>query len=210
MILWGREKRKLSEGELKHVVCPSCHSKTSMWYEVFATYLHIFWIPTCPLSKKKYLECATCAEQFRLKELPENIKQEFKNRVRVKYPLWYFSGLAGIIILGYTLSILFADREIKDQNLIDNPQIGDIYTIKVDQEKAHINDYSSHYTLMKVIDVSNDSATVMYNTKTVKKVYKSRLIDKASYFDSTLTNRFSLPQLKEFYETNYIKTVNRN
>ncbi|WP_299275535.1 hypothetical protein [uncultured Psychroserpens sp.] len=63
---------------------------------------------------------------------------------------------------------------------------------------------------MKVIDVSNDSITVMYNTKTVKKVYKSRLIDKAKFYDSTFTNRFSLQKLKEYYETKYIKVVNRS
>ncbi|WP_298761553.1 hypothetical protein [uncultured Psychroserpens sp.] len=62
---------------------------------------------------------------------------------------------------------------------------------------------------MKVIEVSQDSITVMYNTQTVKKTYKSALLDKSENYDSTLINRFSLQKLKEFHKTKYIKAIKR-
>ncbi len=55
MILWGIEKNKLDEGELRHVTCPKCQSKTSMSYEVFGKYLYLFWVPMFPIGKKKIL-----------------------------------------------------------------------------------------------------------------------------------------------------------
>jgi hypothetical protein len=209
MILWGTTKRKLKEGQIAQDTCPICESRTTMRYDVFGTYLHIFWIPTIPVRKTKVLECDTCGEFSFLNEFSKRFQDKFKTEVSTPYPIWFFSGLALAIVCIYALIVLLSDRGVIDQNYIDTPQIGDVYTIKVDQPKEHSNDYSSYYTVMKVTKVTKDSLEVMLNTETVKKSYTYYLIDKPEHYNLKLIKRFSKEQLQSLYKTNYIKAVNR-
>lgn len=209
MILWGTSEKKLNEGQIGQVNCPICEDKTMMQYVVFAKRLNIFWIPTIPLRKRKILECNTCGEFSFLKQFPKRFQNKFKTEVSSTYPIWYYSGLILTVLLISILSVLLNNRNISDQKLIDYPAIGDIYTIKVDKPKEHKNDYSSHYTLMKVINVTNDSVTVILNTETMNKVYGYYRIDKPEYYNVTMVEQFSKSQLKSLYKTKYIKAVNR-
>ena len=208
MILWSTNETKLKSGKIGQDTCPICEDRTNFQYEISGTYLHIFWVPTIPLRKTKLLECDTCGEYLFLKEFPKHFREKFKTEVSSRYPIWYYSGLVLSVLLIYVLSVLFTDRAALDQSHIDAPKVGDVYTIEVDVPKeAH--DYSRHYTVMKVIKVTEDSVSVMLNSETIKKSYAFSLIDKPEHYDPDQIEHFSKQQIQSLYKTNHIKAVNR-
>ena len=73
----------------------------------------------------------------------------------IKTPLWYYSGLAILACLIYLAFYLSKKDEINDANYIQEPKVGDMYTIEAAKK--------GYYTTMKVNRVTKDSIFVIRN-----------------------------------------------
>ncbi|WP_298895666.1 zinc-ribbon domain-containing protein [uncultured Psychroserpens sp.] len=202
MILWGKREKKLKEGRLQQVTCPECHSLTSMHYIVFGRYIDVFWIPTFPIGKKKIIECDKCTEQFFLKNLPQPIKAKFKTEVSTRHSIWSFSGLVAIISLISLLIFVVVKDDINDKNYINNPMIGDVYTIKLERK--------DRYTTMKITEITQDSIIVIYNIESTPRRAKIYSIDKAKNYMEFSKDRFSKQDIKDLYHEKFIYEVDRH
>ncbi|WP_204346837.1 zinc-ribbon domain-containing protein [Psychroserpens algicola] len=201
MIIWGTRKKIIKKGRLHHVPCPDCDSKTTMHYEVFGRFVDVFWIPTFPIGRQKFLECDTCGAMFRLKELPKRVKDTFKTEASAPYPIWFFSGLLLAILMISFLTYAVIKDDQNDQLYINNPMVGDVYTI---QFKTKTN-----YTTMKITDVSVDSLQVIYNLESSSKRSKIYTIDKPENYAEFLRDKYSKKDIQELYSEKFILEVDR-
>lgn len=99
MIFYGTNSSRLKDGILSNVECPHCQQQVTMRYSVFGRYAHIYWIPLFPIGKTNVLECTHCKRTYKLRELPERIKQKFEVEKHTGIPFLHFSGLAIILLV---------------------------------------------------------------------------------------------------------------
>ena len=202
MIFYGRKASRLKDGQLRNVTCPSCDTNTTMTYSIFGKYAHIYWIPTFPMGKENIIECDNCKQTFKVKELPEQIKNKFKlENQDVKTPFWNFSGLAIIACLIASIMYFAKQDDLNAVKYIESPQFGDVYTIDGSE-----SDYSS---AMKVIEVTKDSVVVIYNNYETDS-YSISEINKPENYDTKQAYGFSLEQIKTMFDTKDISAVKRD
>ncbi len=158
MVFYGTKSSEIGNGQIRNVTCPNCQTNISMNYSIFGKYAHIYWIPFFPIGKEQILECNSCKASYYLKDLPETIKQKFKqeqDRNPSKTPISHFSGLF-VAVIGITITAFFAFRSNEDtKEFAKNPKIGDIFyerTLK-----------SGWYSSAKIIKVTKDSVYCLEN-----------------------------------------------
>ncbi len=201
MIFYGRNSSRLKDGQINNVTCPNCDNNTSMRYAIFGKYAHIYWIPTFPMGKETIVECNTCDKTYKLKELPDSIRQKFEfEKQGANIPVWYFSGAALIVAIiaaiGYSVS---KDKE-NDALYIQDPQVGDVYSLDMDN--------SSYYSTMKVVEVVGDSVYVVYNNYEINSRVTNE-IDKDENYD-TEKEGLTKEDLSFYYEEGNIYSVDRD
>ncbi len=201
MIFYGTNSSRLKNGQLRSVECPNCNEQTSMNYSVFGKYFYIYWIPIFPIGKENIIECNNCKKTFKLKELPQRIKDKFNLEKHSGIPLLHFSGLAIILLaIGY-FSYAGAKNDEKEAEYIKTPAIGDVYSIKINE--------SGYYTSMKVTNITSDSIFVILNDYETNKrsgIYK---IDKNKNYTNALDG-FTKEEIQALYSEEKIYAVDRD
>ncbi|MDX6189747.1 hypothetical protein SGQ83_10325 [Flavobacterium sp. Fl-318] len=100
------------------------------------------------------VECDHCKKTWKLKELPIDIKDNFKKQYKknpVKTPLWQYTG--SIILMSVLSFGIYTGIQAKkaEKNYIKSPLTGDICLVNND----------GHYTTLKVKSVSKDSVGII-------------------------------------------------
>lgn len=202
MVFYGSKATTLKEGQLINVKCPNCEEGRAMRYGIYGKYAYLYWIPMFPIGKENYLECNNCKRTYDLKELPKEIKQKFKlEQSGANYPIWYFSGLAVlaiIIAVAFYLSKIDAEN---DKLYIEEPMVGDVYSIEASQK--------GYYSSMKVSEVTSDSIFVIYNNYEIDRKSKIYKIDKIENY-TTEHGGFSRDEIQSLFEQNVIYEVDRD
>lgn len=202
MVFYGSKARTLKEGQLINVKCPNCDDGQSMRYTIYGKYAYIYWIPMFPIGKKNILECNHCKRTYKLKDLPNQIKQKFElEKSDTKYPIWYFSGLIILIIAIATAFYLSKKDAENDKLYIQDPLVGDMYSVKTSK--------NGYYTSMKVTAVTNDSIFVVYNDYEIDRKSKIYKIDKTENY-TTETDGYSKEEIKLLFEQEFIYEVDRD
>ncbi len=94
MIIYGTKEVHLKSKRLDMVMCESCTKRGDITLSVFGKHFHIFWIPLFPIMKKGYSECSHCKNVLKVKEMPDSIKNEYKEfKKEAKYKIWQFLGI---------------------------------------------------------------------------------------------------------------------
>ncbi len=202
MIFYGRKASRLKDGQLRNVTCPSCDTNSTMTYSIFGKYAHIYWIPTFPMGKENIIECDNCKQTFKVKELPEQIKNKFKlENQDVKTPFWNFTGLA--IIACLIMSVIYISKQdgIDSLEYIKAPKSGDVYTIKGSED-----DFIS---TMKVIKVKQDSVVVVYN-EYESDGYSISKLNKLENYNMSEAYSFSKEEIQNMFDTKDISAVKRD
>ncbi|MDW3192440.1 MAG: hypothetical protein R8G66_08745 [Cytophagales bacterium] len=156
MIIYGWNTSNLKQAQLgESYECPDCHHRNSV-LAVFASYVHIFWIPLFPYKKRAQIICMNCDRADEDKYMESEIKQKVRQlKKSVKTPWWMFSG-AGIVIILITFSVVSGFLDGQEQAaMASSPEIGDVYVIHDQEETSEYNHY-----LMKVVSVAEDSLYV--------------------------------------------------
>ncbi len=99
MIIYGSRATHLKSAESK-TTCPSCKTKGSLILSVWGRYAHVFWIPLFPIGKKGFSQCQHCKGVLETREMPEEIKREYKElKENCKAPIWQYIGLLIFIVI---------------------------------------------------------------------------------------------------------------
>ncbi|MCB0841264.1 MAG: zinc-ribbon domain-containing protein [Bacteroidetes bacterium] len=201
MIIYGSSGAKNLKVHKHHgVICPHCGHNGSLETATYTQYAHIYWIPLFSLGKRSKTTCANCQAEIskgnRTLDV-ENVITSMKSDTKI--PFWHFTGLAiiaGLIAFG---SYESSQNDKNNQIYITDPQIGDVYEIKVE----------GNYSLMKVLNVRDDSVEVIFNDYETNKRSKLDEIDVASRY-TTATSVFSRERIQELFEEKFILDVNRD
>ncbi len=201
MIFYGTNSSRLKDGQLRNVKCPNCSEQTTMHYSVFGKYAYIYWIPIFPLGKTNVLECDNCKKTYKLKELPQPVKDKFETEKHRGVPFLHFSGLAIIALaIGY-FSYANAKHKDLEAEYIKTPAVGDVYSVKTESK--------GHYSSIKVIEVKTDSVFVVFNNYEIDKKTGIDQIDKAENY-STVIDGYLKSELESLYKDNTIYAIHRD
>lgn len=158
MIFYGSKSSEIGKGQIRNVSCPHCETNISMNYSVFGRYAHIYWIPFFAIGKEHILECNSCKASYYLKDLPQTIKDKYKqeqDRNAIKAPITHFSGLF-VAAIGIAIATFFSfksDSETKE--FAKNPKVGDIFYEKTLR--------SGWFSSAKIIKITKDSIYSLEN-----------------------------------------------
>jgi hypothetical protein len=159
MIVYGWNAKNIRQAPLENYECTQCQQKQSV-IVIFAKYVHLFWIPVFPYKKTAIIVCTHCKHETEEKAITLGTKdaiQQLKSAVPI--PKYLFSGLALITLaIAYFTYKGIKDNE-KEQAYLSNPQAGDIYLMKSEEEKGPYK-----YFLTKVRKVEGDSLWVSYSS----------------------------------------------
>ncbi|WP_452226094.1 zinc-ribbon domain-containing protein [Lacinutrix cladophorae] len=201
MFFFGTKNSKIKRGQISNVTCPNCKEVTTLTFTVFGKYVHFYWVPMFPLRKKTIVECNSCYRTYNIKEAPEPVKHKFQREMTgIKTPLWYYSGLAILACLIYLAFYLSKKDEINDANYIQEPKVGDMYTIEAAKK--------GYYTTMKVNRVTKDSIFVIRNDFDLFRRSNIYRINKDENY-TTKIDSFSKTELQHLFNNGNIFEVDR-
>lgn len=170
MIIYGSKAVHLNTKQITSKACPNCDSQGTLSLSVYRKHAHIFWIPLFPLWKKGVGFCSNCKHEFKIKELPENVKMDYDNlKADSRGPIWQFTGLGLIACLIGWASYASGETEKQELEYIAAPLAGDVYDYKLEFRR---------YTTLKIDRVTSDSIFVFENQYEINKVTKIYKIDK--------------------------------
>lgn len=200
MIFYGRRASTLKHGQIHNVTCPNCQNSTSMHYSIFGKYAHIYWIPTFPMGKENILECNHCKQTYKLKELPDQIKQKFELEKHSGVPIWHFTGLIIIACFIGLLTYNSHKDDLNKQAYSEHPEVGDVFSIKSETE--------GRFTCFKVHKVTGDSLFVVFNDYEIDKKYSIDEIDNYSNYTSE-PEGYKISEIKALFDDGIIYDIDR-
>lgn len=202
MIFYGTNASRLKDGRLSNVTCPNCDTQTSMNYSVFGKYFYIYWIPIFPIGKTNVLECNNCHRTYKLKELPEQIKQKFELEKHKGVPIKHFAGLG---IIAALVAALFYSNAVDKENealYIENPIAGDVYSTESED--------AGFYTTAKVHKVTEDSIFLVFNSYEIDGKFSTDDIDKTENYDIDSMEGYTIDEIQMLYEDEIIYQIDRD
>ena len=200
MIISGSKSSHLKSASLEGASCPHCNTTGQMIMSVYSKYVHIFWIPVLPLSKKVYAKCNHCKANYELNELPPEIKQRcYLFGLGQKYPLRHFFGLIGMGVCVILLNIL-TGISIRTTNAnLNNPMVNDVYVVK----------YEKNYSTMKIVEISGETVFFSENEYSVSSISKTHEIDKDENYDSEELLKYTTGELRDLKNKGIITSIRR-
>jgi hypothetical protein len=197
----GRNIKKLQTGIIKNSSCPNCNHKNELNFSIYGGFVNLIIIPTAPIKKTIIIECYHCKKTYKLKELPTEIKENFKRQYKetpIKTPLWQYTGS---IILTTLLSFaIYTGIQMKkaEKEYIKAPLTGDIYFVN----------NNGRYTTLKVKSITKDSVAIYLNDIEVSHYSGINEINVDKNYNKT--EFFTKQNLKKLYDENIIYEINRN
>jgi hypothetical protein len=197
----GRNIKQLQTGTIENASCPNCNNKNGLNFSIYGGFVNIVIIPAAPIKRTIIVECDHCKKTWKLKELPIDIKDNFKKQYKknpVKTPLWQYTG--SIILMSVLSFGIYTGIQAKkaEKNYIKSPLTGDIYLVNND----------GHYTTLKVKSVSKDSVGIYLNDMEVDNYTGINDINIDKNYNKT--QNFTKQDLKDLYDKNIIYQIDRN
>ncbi len=201
MIVYGFKSVHLNTKQIINKVCPNCNSKGTLFLSVFRKHAQVFWIPLFPVWKTGLGQCSNCKHEFRIKELPENIKIEYENlKADSKGPLWQFTGLGLIVCIVAWASYASGETELRELEYIESPLAGDVYDYKLE---------TGNYSTLKVDRVTSDSVFIFENQYEINRISKIHRIDKPENYYN-ISYGISRAELKAMHTSGEIMSIDRD
>lgn len=155
MIIYGWNTKNIKQAPIDFYECPNCKEKKSV-LAVFASYVHIFWIPLFPYRKSAEIHCVNCQLVSTASGLDGKDKDAVKQlKAAVSIPKYLFSGAILIVLFASWITIGIIQDNQKEKSYLEEPQVGDVYLIKDSDEPSEYNHY-----FLKVGNVTEDSLWV--------------------------------------------------
>lgn len=201
MIIYGTNG---SKGQIIQTAetCPSCGQSQTIVIAPYHRYFHLFWIPIFPIGKEYAIGCEACGHIIDKKDF--HFSSEINSHI--KAPKWHFIGLFLIIAL---FAYFIIDHTIEEKSnkstaieYISTPAVGDVYEFYLKESKE--------YSLMKVVEIEDDTICVVFNEyATTKKSGLENLKDKYSNNYENDIYMYSKGNLLELLEDKVLLKINR-
>jgi hypothetical protein len=183
--------------------CLNCNQKDTVHITIYQKYLGVLQIPIVPLIKSTRSKCSHCKEQFEEEDMPYAYGKYIDDmKSSVKTPVWMFSGLGLIILLGGLYWYLEKKKQDNTREYIEHPKAGDIYKIKTKEGK---------YTIAEVDLVYHDSIMIkpsVYEANVSKGVDDIIAKGESAFVHDRLYT-VAYKQIKKMYEEEMIYEVQR-
>ncbi len=165
MIVWGVSLKNIGRKNI-HGNCPLCNSR-DLYLVVMQKVLHIFWIPTLPTRKSKFVQCNQCGSQLPAEPFLMSMPT---NETGIKTPWWNFLGLfiiIGLFIFGYFSEKSASLDKVAFQNA---PTVGVYFTYDLETPSLK----KTPYTCAKVEKVDGDKVTARISKYAYSKEKEAR------------------------------------
>lgn len=159
MIIYGWNSKILKHAPLENIQCENCGENATQ-LGIVSNYIHIFWIPFFPYSKKATMVCNNCSHVRTERKMPPDFKAKVKAlKAAVPTPKYLFSGLGIVAALIVFISFSIYSSDQQQQQYLQAPVAGDVYVLKDNEEPS-----AYKYYLLKVKSLEEDSLLVAYNS----------------------------------------------
>lgn len=201
MIVYGTGSKLLKEASAENIPCSNCEHKTST-ISVYQKYFDLFWIPTFPIGKAAFLECANCHNVTKEKAMQPEQKALVKNlKKSLKTPLYTFSGLGVILLIvgGFIISGMMTDGEKEDY--YNEPQSGDVYSILYPEDTSEYK-----HMFYKITQIGEDS--IYFLASYYSYISSATVLEPK---DAFIDYEFGIAktEMKEWHEADRIKNIYR-
>ena len=214
MFIFFGSKTKVIQGQ--HVEGDACSSCGHNQFGTFGLmrYLHIFWIPVIPVSKKAGMQCTHCKKTLEGKELPKALSSKIKKVVFTKKntaPM--FAGVIIFVLLITAASISVKRDDSNSDNYVESPAVGDLYVVNFEKMIEGANT-GYKYGVMRVLQVSQDGVELAISkngykrSSSTNKAIRNGETSKPDFFESEPAF-MKIGQLKTFRESKAILSVSR-
>ena len=192
MIIYGWNNRVIKESSFDKLACPHCKNESAK-IKVVGFYFHIFWIPLFPYKKKLFYECDHCKEAVEEAIFADQFKEVLgKLRQSVRFPKYMFSGSGLLLALIVALFINADQREKTEIEYLKNPQVGDIYHLKDNDETTEFK-----YYLWKAEEIFEDSLYITANAYNYDGIPEVLLAEDGFFETLYVVDKKSLMELYE-------------
>lgn len=199
MIFYGTNSTHIKSEGLLHT-CTHCGTVNNTTAQVYANYLHIFWIPTFPTGKYVATHCSHCQLVLQEKQMPASLKEKaLPVKQQSKTPLSSFVGLLVLAVLFAGIIIFGVFSSNKTIEYLAKPQIGDVYYYKKD----------GSFSSMKIAEIETDSIFFFVNEYEIEKRSSIYKIDKPENYDTAEVYSYSKNELIELNVKNEVIQVKR-
>ena len=146
MLVYGYRTKALKTIPAAGQKCPNCNASGTIQFTLYQRYAHAYWIPLIPLGKFVGSYCTQCKQVLEGKEMPEMMRSYAQpDRFQVGTPLYTYSGLALIVLIGLGVGYKVMDDKKQEKAYIQAPQSGDVYEYKQGNGKY------SYYKVARVV-----------------------------------------------------------
>lgn len=197
LFIYGVRDKKLKTYSDREFLCENCNSP-KFDYIVRQKYFHLFLIPIVPVDKYAGIHCNDCG--FTRKEIYSKNGSAYIKKTRTPVYMYSWLILIGLLIAyGITNSSVVSSKE---KEYIKNPVEGDVYSIKFKDDNNQ-----DAYTLIKIINVSNDSVYFFQCN-----VYYSQIMSSLKTNEYFVTDTFasSKAEIANMYNEGTITRIYRN
>lgn len=171
--------KPLTSEIVKNATCPVCSKKGTVEVVLYMKYASCL-IPFFGLGRDTSVHCNECGHEIKGINLPlfarKNYSQEIKTAIKdiranykrtlwqLIYP-WTFFILFGMLIIFAVCKQAYVKRTSGNNiELLNNPQIGDIYKVAVDSSSNSQTVFA--VTLYRIADIKNDTVFMVRNNLT--------------------------------------------
>ena len=164
---------------------------------VYRPYVHFCYIPVFPIGGKQFeIRCRNCGDETR----SDNLVKKYEKSA--KTPFYLYSAL--LLFVGLAAFWFYWNKNRQQQKIeyVQNPAIGDVYTIKEDKNTG------TTYSFLKITGINGDSITALHNNLDYGG-FVSGLADD-DYFVKDDTVRFRRKELTKMLEQDEIYSVKRD
>jgi len=180
MIIYGTGSKNLGEKLITNEKCPHCSEYNKIHVHGIASYVHLFWIPFFPYSKKFIAICHNCEREILKEEAsPSLIDKISLEKPSFKSPIYLFSG---VIIIGLAIGwFTYSSAKHKEfvSNRIENIQKNDVLVFKNSSKEYTFAIVDTTYQNEIYFRNSNYS----YNQKPSREDYEKALSENSDFYN---------------------------
>lgn len=100
MLIIGKRRSNLTTEHLYGLLCPNCKVAGQMQVTIQGAYIHLYWVPMFPLSKRSTTLCHCCKQQLQETEMPLDVLDACEPiRAATPQAQWHFVGLVLLLML---------------------------------------------------------------------------------------------------------------
>lgn len=202
MIVYGWNSKLIKHAPLENIECENCHQKTTL-IGIHSNYVHIFWIPVFPYSKKATMVCGSCSHVTAEKQMSPDFKAKIKAlKSTVPLPKYHFSGLGIIFAITVYFTFLSYKDDRSQSEYLKAPLVGDVYVLKNNDEPTKYK-----YSLLKVQGLEEDSVLISPNSYSYTKI-PAKLDTDDGFYNYTI--KIAKDKVAELHENGELKKVIRD